>query len=73
LLIEEVIGPLILTYISGKTNMGSPIFIWPSFTIIFYLIKEKANKEVIIFRWNDECRNDSNLDLLIAFSYGAVS
>jgi hypothetical protein len=51
------------------------IFIWLFFfffTIMFLLVKEEANKEIIIFRWNDGYRDDSNLDQLPASSYGAV-
>jgi hypothetical protein len=40
---------VILTYISDKIN-ASPIFIWQFLTIIFCLLKEEANKEVMIFR-----------------------
>ena len=40
---------MILTYVSAKTNMGTPIFIWLFFIIIFHLVKEEAKKEVIIF------------------------
>jgi hypothetical protein len=39
---------------------------------MFLLVKEEANKEIIIFRWNDGYRDDSNLDQLPASSYGAV-
>ena len=67
---------IILTYVSGKTNIGSPhirMVIFFFFTIIFLLVKEEANKEIIIFRWNGGYRDDSNLDQLPASGYGAVS
>ena len=64
---------MILAYVSDKSNMGQPaIIVWPFFTIIFCLIKEKGSIE-IIFRWDNKYRNDSNLDQFLASGYGAVS
>ena len=52
---------------------AAPIFVWPFSTIIFCLVKEKASIEIIIFRWDNRYRDDSNLDQFLASSYGAVS
>lgn len=52
---------------------AAPIFIWQFSTIIFCLVKEKASIEIIIFRWDNRYRDDSNLDQFLASSYGAVS
>lgn len=50
-----------LAYISDKTNMDSlHIRLAIFFTIIFCLVKEKASKEIIIFKWNNRYRDDSN-------------
>ena len=38
--------PMILTYVSAKTNMGTPIFIWLFFIIIFHLVKEEQRKSL---------------------------
>lgn len=43
------------------------------FTIIFCLVKEKASKEIIIFRWDNRYRNGSSLDQFLAPSHGTVS
>jgi len=51
---------------------AAPIFIWPFYTIIC-LVKEKAGKEIITFRWDNGYRDDSNLDLFLVSSHGAVS
>jgi hypothetical protein len=64
---------VILSYISDKTNMGRPIFVWPFSTIIFYLVKEDASIEIIIFRWDSRYRDDSNLDWFLASGYREVS
>jgi len=57
---------LILTYVSGTTNMGSPHI----YLAIFcnHLVKEEGDKENIICRRNDRYRDDSNLDWLPAWS-----
>ena len=52
---------------------AAPIFFWQFSTIIFCLVKEKASIEIIIFRWDNRYRDDSNLDQFLASSYGAVS
>jgi hypothetical protein len=52
---------------------AAPIFVWPSFIIIFCPVKEKASKESIIFRWDNRYRDDSNLDRFLASSHGIVS
>jgi hypothetical protein len=44
---------VILAYVFDKTNMGSPHIVWPFSTIIFYVVKEKASIEIIIFRWDN--------------------
>lgn len=59
---------LILTYVSGTTNMGSPHICLAIFAIIFCLVKEEADKENIICRRNDRYKDDSNLDWLPAWS-----
>jgi hypothetical protein len=51
----------------------APLFVWPFSTIIFWLVKEKASIEIIIFRWGNRYRDDSNLDQFLASGYGAVS
>jgi hypothetical protein len=48
---------------------AAAIFVWPFFTNIFHLVKEKAGKEVIIFKWNGGYRDDNNLDWLLASIY----
>lgn len=64
---------MILTYVSGKTSMGSPhIRLAMFYSHFFFLVKEEANKE-IIFRWNDGYRDNNNLDWLPESCYGAVS
>jgi hypothetical protein len=52
---------------------AASIFIWPFSTIIFCLVKEKASIEIIMFRWNNRYRDDSNLDQLLVSCYGADS
>jgi hypothetical protein len=64
---------VILAYVSDKTSMGAPIFIWPFSTIIFCLFKEKASIEIIIFRWDNRYRDDRNLDCFLASCYRVVS
>jgi hypothetical protein len=64
---------VILVYVSDKTNMVAPIFVWPFSTIIFCLIKEKAHIGIIILRWDNRYRDDSNLDRFLASGYGTVS
>jgi hypothetical protein len=65
---------MILAYVSDKTNMGSPHIHLAIFsTIIFCLVKEKTSIEIIVFRWDNRYRDDSNLDRLPASGYGAVS
>ena len=65
---------VILAYVSDKTNMGSPhICLAIFYNNFFCLVKEKASIEIIIFRWDNRYRDDSNLDQFLASSYGAVS
>jgi hypothetical protein len=64
---------MLLAYASDKTNMGSPHILCPLSTIIFCLVKENASIEIIIFRWDNRYRDDSNLDQFLESGYGAVS
>jgi hypothetical protein len=43
------------------------------FPIIFHLVKEEANKEVIMFRQNGGYKNDSILNWFLASGYVVVS
>jgi len=52
---------------------AAPVCVWLFFTIIFCLVKEKASKEIIIFRWDNRNRDDSNVDRFMAPDHGAVS
>ena len=61
-----------LTYVIGKTNMDSPISVQPFLTINLCLVKNKAEKEVIIFRRNVRDRGDGNADGLLTSSYRAI-
>jgi hypothetical protein len=65
--------PTILAFVSDKTNMGSPILVWPFSTIISCLVREKASRETMIFRCDNRYRDDSNLDQFLASGYGTVS
>lgn len=51
----------------------APTLIWPVFKIASFLVKENTIKEIIVLRWDNLYRNESNLNLLLASKHGAVS
>lgn len=56
-----------LTYVNGKTNMGSL-----HICLAIHLVKEEAKEEVIIFRRNGRYRADGNSDRFLASGNRAI-
>jgi hypothetical protein len=50
LLLEKVIFPYTLQMVLARPEWATSMYVWPYFILAFFLVKEEANKKVIVHR-----------------------